>query len=167
MRQLFFHIVPKLLRITRQRKLRFRVVHHDQVAHSRRRRAAAYEPRLACAVAIGGPYDFAAEFDNVPELTRQAFTVRSHSPDVETARARAQKLTLKDAARRIERPFLVVFGKEDRLIPYQQAERLYAEIPARDKRLQMYPDGNHVCNNMPFAYRPLVRDWIAAYIAQR
>jgi 2,6-dihydroxypseudooxynicotine hydrolase len=24
----------------------------------------------------------------------------------------------------------------------------------------MYPDGNHVCNNIPYKYRPLVADWI-------
>jgi hypothetical protein len=25
----------------------------------------------------------------------------------------------------------------------------------------MYPDGNHVCNNLPYRYRPLVGDWMA------
>jgi hypothetical protein len=25
----------------------------------------------------------------------------------------------------------------------------------------MYPDGNHVCNNIPYKYRPLVGDWLA------
>jgi dienelactone hydrolase len=128
-------------------------------------RAAAFEPRLACAVSIGGPYDFGAAFDTVPQLTQQAFRVRSHSPDLATAKRRAVELTLKDAAPRIERPFLIVFGKEDRLIPYEQAERLHREIPAPGKRLQLYPDGNHVCNNLPFAYRPLVRDWIAGHLA--
>jgi dienelactone hydrolase len=130
-------------------------------------RAAAFEPRLTCAVSIGGPYDFGAEFDNVPQLTKQALQVRSHSADLETAKRRASELTLEGAARRIEMPFLIIFGKEDRLIPFQQAERLYAEIPAAGKRLQLYADGNHVCNNMPFAYRPLVRDWVASHLASR
>ncbi len=124
-------------------------------------RAAAFEPRLTCAVPIGGPYDFAENYDRAPALTRQAFQARSHSPDAETARQRAAQLTLADAARRIEMPFLVVFGKQDRLIPYQQAERLYAEVLSSQKRLEMYEEGNHVCNNMPYAYRPLVADWAA------
>jgi 2,6-dihydroxypseudooxynicotine hydrolase len=128
-------------------------------------RAAAYEPRLACAVSIGGPYDFSAVFDDLPQLTRQAFQVRSHSQDMASAKARAQALTLVDAARRIDKPFLIAFGMEDRLFPCAQAERLHAEIPAAQKRLQLYPDGNHVCNNMPFAYRPLVRDWVAGHLA--
>jgi hypothetical protein len=24
----------------------------------------------------------------------------------------------------------------------------------------MYPDGNHVCNNIPYKYRPLMADWL-------
>ena len=125
-------------------------------------RAAAFETRLAGAVPIGGPYDFGEIFDDIPSLTQQAIQVRSHAPDLATARQRAAELTLRDVAGRIEMPILIVFGKQDRLIPYQQAERLFAEVPARDKRLEMYPDGNHVCNNIPFAYRPLVADWVAA-----
>lgn len=46
----------------------------------------------------------------------------------------------------------------DRLIPWQQADRLAAEAP--NATLVMYPDGNHVCNNLPFKYRPLVGDWM-------
>jgi 2,6-dihydroxypseudooxynicotine hydrolase len=25
----------------------------------------------------------------------------------------------------------------------------------------MYEDGNHVCNNIPYKYRPLVADWMS------
>jgi alpha-beta hydrolase superfamily lysophospholipase len=127
-------------------------------------RAAAFEPRLTCAVAMGGPYAFAANFDELPSLSRQAFTVRSHSPDAQTARKRAAALTLEGVASRIRLPFLIVFGKQDRLIPYQDAERLYAEISSTDKRLEMYERGNHVVNNIPYAYRPLVADWVADHL---
>jgi dienelactone hydrolase len=127
-------------------------------------RAAAFEPRLGCGVAIGGPYAFGANFDALPSLTRQAFQVRSHAPDLETARQRATELDLQGVAARILQPFLVVFGKQDRLIPYQDAERLYAEIPATEKRLEMYEHGNHVVNNIPYAYRPLVADWVADHL---
>jgi len=124
-------------------------------------RAAAYEQRLLCAVAMGGPYDMAENFHNTPPQTQQAFQTRSFSPTLEAAYAKAAELTLKDCARLIRMPFLLVFGKQDRLIPYQQAERLYAEVSSPDKRLEMYPEGNHIANNFPYAYRPLVADWVA------
>jgi 2,6-dihydroxypseudooxynicotine hydrolase len=127
-------------------------------------RAAAFEPRLTCAVAMGGPYAFAANFDEIPSLSRQAFQVRSHSRDIDTARQRAAMLTLEAVASRIHQPFLVVFGKQDRLIPFQDAERLYAEIASSDKRLEMYEHGNHVVNNLAYAYRPLVADWVADHL---
>src|ERR1043165_65794 len=44
--QLVADLIPKLSRITRERKLRFRIVHHDEMAHARRSRAAANYPRL-------------------------------------------------------------------------------------------------------------------------
>ncbi|HEV8635721.1 MAG TPA: alpha/beta hydrolase [Chloroflexota bacterium] len=66
---------------------------------------------------------------------------------------------------RIELPLLVVFGKQDRLIPYRQAERLFAEARSADKQLAIYPDGNYACNNVPYVYRPLVADWVAARLA--
>jgi dienelactone hydrolase len=127
-------------------------------------RAAAYEKRLACAAAIGGPYDFGVIWDELPGHTQNAVRIRSHTPDLEAARAAAESLTLKDDARRIEMPFLTIFGRKDRLIPPAQAERLHAEMPSAKKRLVMYEEGTHVCNNMPFAWRPLVADWLAAHL---
>jgi 2,6-dihydroxypseudooxynicotine hydrolase len=69
------------------------------------------------------------------------------------AGARSQTL-----AQRIRQPMLIIFGKQDRLIPWQQAKRLATEAP--DATLVMYEDGNHVCNNIPYKYRPLVGDWM-------
>jgi len=40
----------------------------------------------------------------------------------------------------------------------------YAEISSPDKQLEMYEHGNHVVNNMPYAYRPLVADWVADHL---
>ena len=29
----------------------------------------------------------------------------------------------------------------------------------------LFPEGNHVCNNIPHLYRPLVADWLAAHLS--
>ena len=126
-------------------------------------RATAYERRLCCAASVGGPYDLGAVFPTMPLISRQAIQFRSHSPDMATADERARELTLADAAHRIDRPFMTIFGTEDRLIPLPQAERLHAEIPHPEKRLLLLKGGNHVCNNMPFAWRPQVADWIGGH----
>src|SRR3546814_18804772 len=101
----------------------------------------------------------------MPLLSRQAFRIRSHSPTLEAAAEAALALTLRDAAPLIERPFMIVFGTDDRLIPVAQAERPFDAIPAPAKRFELPQGGNHVCNTLPFVWRPLHADWLAAHLA--
>ena len=61
--------------------------------------------------ASGRPFVFAENWDNRPILTREAFRVRSKSPDLETARAKAAELTLVGRAERIRCPLLAVLGQ--------------------------------------------------------
>lgn len=121
-------------------------------------RVAAFEPRIKAVSPIGGPYNMGECWDNVPMLTRESFVHHSGATDEEDARQRALTLSLEGVASRITQPMLIIFGKLDRLIPWQQAERVAAE--AQNAQLVMYPDGNHVCNNLPYKYRPLVGDWM-------
>jgi 2,6-dihydroxypseudooxynicotine hydrolase len=121
-------------------------------------RAAAYEPRIKAVVPIGGPHNFGDCWERLPSLTRETFQHHSGAGNPDEARENAYKLDLAPVLARVRQPILVVFGKLDRLIPWQHAERVAAEAP--NAQLVMYEDGNHVCNNLPFKYRPLVADWI-------
>ena len=126
-------------------------------------RATAFEPRLKAVAAIGGPYDFGECWPDLPPITRETFIHHSGAKGADDAREKAARLSLKGVLPRLTQPLLVVFGKLDRLIPWQQAERMAAE--ARNGELVMYPDGNHVCNNIPYKYRPLVADWMKERLA--
>ena len=121
-------------------------------------RVAAFEPRIKAVIPIGGPYNFGDCWDQLPMLTRETFTHHSGAANEAEAKERVSQLSLAGIAEKITQPMLVIFGKLDRLIPYQQAEQLAAEAP--NAQLVMYPDGNHVCNNLPFKYRPLAGDWM-------
>lgn len=126
-------------------------------------RAAAYEPRAKACIALSGPYDWESGWDGLPELTREAFRVRSHVETLDEAREHGRTLTLQDAAAEITCPLFVVFGKLDRLIPYQAAERLVSEA-AGPTELLMIEDGNHVANNRAHRYRYLTADWMATQL---
>lgn len=126
-------------------------------------RTAAFEPRIKAVVTVGGPYSFGECWDGSPALTRETFRYHAGARSDAAARKKAALLDLHDVLPRVRQPFLVVFGKMDRLIPWQQAERVAAEAP--NARLVMYPDGNHVCNNIPYKYRPLVGDWMMETLA--
>jgi len=127
-------------------------------------RASAFESRIGAAVAIGGPYDFGECWPQLPSLTREAFRHHSGAADDIEAEKMAHQLDLAGILPRLEQPLLVVFGKLDRLIPWEHAERVAAEAPHAE--LVMYPEGNHVCNNIPYKYRPLVADWLAEQLGR-
>jgi pimeloyl-ACP methyl ester carboxylesterase len=122
-------------------------------------RAAAGEPRLAAVAGISGAFNFGECWDGLPPLTREAFAHHSGSSDDEEARAKALDLDLAPVIADLDRPALMVTGKLDRLIPWEQTKRIADEAP--NGRFVLYEEGNHVCNNIPYKYRPLVADWLA------
>lgn len=125
-------------------------------------RAAAFEPRIRAAVSIAGPYNWGECWPQLPSLSREAFRHHAGAADEAEAEKYAHRLDLQDVLPKLEQPLLVASGKADRLIPWQHAERMAAEAP--NAELAMYPEGNHVCNNIPYKYRPLVADWLAEHL---
>jgi dipeptidyl aminopeptidase/acylaminoacyl peptidase len=122
--------------------------------------AAALGDRLKACVALAGPYNFGACWDALPPLTRKAFQVRSGAADDEAARQQALTLDLAGQAQHIAAPLLVVTGKLDRLIPWQDAARLAGEVDGA--QLILLEDGNHGCMNVWPEHRPYTADWVAA-----
>jgi dienelactone hydrolase len=128
-----------------------------------------YAPRMAAAlgsevmacVALAGPYDFGENWEGLPALTRETFQVRSGATDDAEAHAIASTLTLAGRAAHIAAPLLVVFGRRDRLIPWQQAVRLVDEV-GPGAELLMLEEGNHGCANISPWHRPYTADWLAA-----
>jgi 2,6-dihydroxypseudooxynicotine hydrolase len=123
-------------------------------------RATAFEKRIKACVALGGPFDWGAAFDNLPELTREAFTVRSHCKTQAEARKNAQTLTLEGVAEKITVPIFIVNGRHDRVVPASDAERLAREVNG-PVTLMMIEDGNHIANNRAYRWRSQSADWLA------
>ena len=126
-------------------------------------RAAAYEKRIRAAAAISGPFNFGACWDSMPRPTRETVAHHTGAATLEEAHAKASELDLSDAAPRIDQPLLVIGGRLDRLIPWQQSERIAKNAP--NATWVLFDEGNHVCNNIPYKYRPLTADWLAEKLA--
>ena len=58
----------------------------------------------------------------------------------------------------MQQPCLLVTGARDRVIPWEDTKRVADAIAGSEWVL--YEDGTHVCNNIPFKYRPLIADWL-------
>jgi dipeptidyl aminopeptidase/acylaminoacyl peptidase len=122
--------------------------------------AAAVGDRVKACVALAGPYDFGACWAGLPLLTRQTFQVRSGAGSDEEAHRIASTLSMEGSAGAIRAPLLIVFGRKDRLIPWQHAERLAAEAGG-EVELLMLEEGNHGCANLAPRHRPYTADWLA------
>ncbi|HEY9472355.1 MAG TPA: alpha/beta hydrolase [Mycobacteriales bacterium] len=129
-------------------------------------RVASADRRVRACVALAGPYDFGRCWDMLPELTREAFQVRSWSPDDARARLAADDLSLTGWAGTIDCPLLVVTGRRDRLIPWQHARRL-ADEAAGPTTFLLLEQGNHGCANVAAQHRPFTADWVAARLGVR
>jgi 2,6-dihydroxypseudooxynicotine hydrolase len=121
-------------------------------------RAAAYEKRLKAVVGISGPFDFAANWDAMPQQTRETVCHHTGVSTMEEGREKAGELNLYEAAKLIDQPFLAITGRHDRLIPWEQTQRIAEQ--AQNGTFVLYDEGNHVCNNIPYKYRPLTADWL-------
>jgi 2,6-dihydroxypseudooxynicotine hydrolase len=126
-------------------------------------RAAGFEPRLRAAASLGGPYDLSF-WESQSPLMRRNLMHAFGADTVDRARDVFARVTLSGVASRIRCPILVVHGRLDRICPPEHAERIVAEAGG-EKRLAVFEDGNHVCNNIPYKYRPLVGDWVREKLA--
>ena len=127
-------------------------------------RAAAFEKRLKACISLAGPYDWSEIWPSLPELTREAFRVRSHCATQDAAVAKAATLSMKGVAQNITCPIFVMTGKLDRLVPWQHAERLAGEVKGPCTFL-LIEDGNHVANNRAYRWRAQSADWLAEVLA--
>ena len=123
-------------------------------------RAAAFDKRIRACIALSGPYDMGDCWDGLPELTREAFRVRSHCATQADARRNAATLSLKGIAGRITCPMFIVTGKQDRVIPWQDAERLALDVKG-PVELLLIDDASHVANNRGYRWRLQSADWMA------
>ncbi|MDQ3859717.1 MAG: esterase FrsA [Actinomycetota bacterium] len=121
-------------------------------------RAAAREARIRAVAGVSGAYNFGECWDGLPAVTRETFEHHSGARDEEEARAKAHELDLASVIGDLEQPALMVTGKRDRVIPWEQTKRIADEAP--NASFVLYDEGNHVCNNLPYKYRPLVADWL-------
>jgi pimeloyl-ACP methyl ester carboxylesterase len=126
-------------------------------------RAAAFEKRIRAVIGISGPYDMSFNWDNLPSLTRETLQHHTGASSEDEARSRAAELNLRGVAEKIDQPALIMTGKLDRLIPWEDTKRIADEAP--NATWVLYEDGTHVVNNRPFVHRPVIGDWMAEQLA--
>jgi dienelactone hydrolase len=129
-------------------------------------RAAAFEPRLRALITNCTGYSLAENFDQLPVLTRQAYAHHLKTENLDAARAGLKPFSLEGMMEQIACPMLIIMGVRDKLYPPPNAHRMVAEAGG-DTELLLLDDGNHVCNNVPYKYRPRQADWMSRALTVR
>lgn len=127
-------------------------------------RAAACDDRLKACISIGGFCDMAGIWDRLPTSVKDTlqfgFGVASHG----VARERAKDFTLTGLLGKMRHPLLIVHSGLDTVCPVEESERMKREAGG-PTTLVVFPEGNHVCDNIPYKVRPLMADWMALQLA--
>ena len=118
----------------------------------------AQEPRIKAAISAGGCFDFGDLWDSFPSGVHEALGYGYGAKDAAEARAIAQTFTLKGV--KIDCPLLVVHSGQDTVCPVEESEKI-AAVAGSKAEMVIYPEGNHVCDNIPYKVRPLMADWMA------
>lgn len=140
-------------------------------------RIAAFEPRYAAGVAMTAlHWDLAGWQQKIRDKARAEGSKIAQSnfqfqwvvgaADVDQSIEIARRFTLKDVAHQITMPFLVTHGANDRVVPAENAQKLYDALGSTRKTLRVFTaeDGGaehaHVDNRQVGV--DFVADWIAA-----
>ena len=127
-------------------------------------RSAAQDGRIKACAASGGSFDrqhqrASADRDSF-QLVRLKHLWKTN--DMDHLSELMRQATLEKIAHKIRCPLLVIHGTKD-FVPLEQAKKLH-DLASGPKELVVLEGGNHVCNNMPYRYRPLVGDFMARHL---
>ena len=126
-------------------------------------RSLAFDAQISLGVSVGGFYD-ARLFPDWPPPTQEAFQrlfwLENLSRTVEYVR---ENVTLKTLMRRIDRPFLIVHGVRDHLVPRAEIQEMAGEAPDKTE-LWAYEDGTHSVWNKLDVAASRTADWVAEHL---
>ncbi len=117
-------------------------------------RAAAFERRIQACIAISGVFKQQSRGREVMAPTREAYMHYLGASSQAEAAELKNRLSLEGLAQNITCPLLVIGGKDDPLVHWENQQRLF-EAASGPKELHLFDEGNHSCQNIPHKVMPL------------
>ena len=135
-------------------------------------RICAFEKRYAACVAFGAMhwnvYDFVKGHAPADPRKTSAATFQFRwvvgAPDNDTALEWAKKFTLEGVAQKVECPFLVLHGENDRVVPIAAAHQLYAAIGSKRKDIRIFTAEEGGAEHCQVDHRQLGVDYIGDWL---
>jgi dienelactone hydrolase len=138
-------------------------------------RVAAFDKRYAACVAFGAMHwsiyewvsgNKAALAVDPRKSSTSIFQFRwvVGAPDNETALEWAKKFTLEGVAEKIECAFLVLHGENDRIVPLEEAKKLYERVGSKNKHLKIFTAEEGGAEHCQVDHRQLGVDYIGDWL---
>jgi pimeloyl-ACP methyl ester carboxylesterase len=138
-------------------------------------RICAFEKRIAACVAYGAMHWNMAEWvDSIRQAVNSDAkkSAQSHfqvpwvfgTKTLDEAVEMAKKFDLSEVAKRIECPFLVVHGENDRIVPLDSARKLYAAVGSKVKELRVFTVEDGGAEHCQVDNRQVGTDYIADWV---
>ena len=140
-------------------------------------RIAAYEHRYRACVALSAlHWDLAGWQRKIMERNRSAphsvaqsnfqFRWVVGAQTQEEGIAIAEKFSLKDVAEQIECPFLVTHGGRDRVVPVENAHKLYEAVGSKNKSIKIFTEEEGGAEHAHVDNRQVGIDFVADWLAE-
>jgi pimeloyl-ACP methyl ester carboxylesterase len=140
-------------------------------------RVAAFEQRYAACVCLGALHWDLVEWQReILRKQRAGATSTSQSAfhfrwimgcvdDAEAAIEKAKRFSLAGVAEKIECPFLVVHGQDDRVCPVESAHQLYAAVGSKQKHIKIFTAAEGAAEHCQVDNRQMGIDYIADWLS--
>ena len=128
-------------------------------------RAAAFEKRVKACVAISGVFAQSTRGRQVMAPTREAYINYLGAKDEDEANELKSRLTLEGVASDITCPLLIIGGKQDPLVHWDNQQKL-SEAASGPVELHIFDEGNHSCQNIPHKVMPLQYVFLTKHLVE-
>jgi 2,6-dihydroxypseudooxynicotine hydrolase len=119
---------------------------------------AAHEDRFDACVGISGPFTVGPVSSRGSPLLREQFQWACKADSMVEVDETTDAMSMRDCIHDLTAPSLMVTGAHDTIIPPAQTRRIADRAP--DGEFLLYDDGNHVCNDIPYKYKPRSAAWL-------
>ncbi|MCU0641714.1 MAG: alpha/beta fold hydrolase [Candidatus Margulisbacteria bacterium] len=106
---------------------------------------AAAEPRISGVVSVSPPFNAEKYFNYLSPLIREELDLYFGYPAAGQLQALVERTSLDTIAGQVKVPVFVAAGRKDTVLPYREAERLFAELPPNPHHQKMVYEAGHIC----------------------
>lgn len=124
-------------------------------------RAASINYAFKAAFGVGGPFDMRDLTTKMDTLFLGDFGHVMGTDDLdELTELVAKECSLADVIADLTCPLMIIHGDKDRICDYEQSHEIVEKSSSVEPHLIIIENGNHVCNNYVYLYRPVIADWL-------